>query len=94
MNKFQAMLDLEFKNVSVEELRKKRNNYWAQLQAVRADYFNDTVEHKHPTAEGFYYFMQNHWGLKMVLDDNNNITGDFKVIDESKYLMFIMKYGS
>lgn len=93
MEKFSAMFEHEFKNTDISA-RLKRNNYWAQLQAVRADYFNDTVEHKHPTTEGFYYFMQNHWGVKMVLDENNNITSEYKIINDSKHLMFLMKYGN
>ena len=61
---------------------------------ARADWFNNTVENEHPTTEGFYYHMQNKWGVKMHLDDSKNITGDCQIVDESKYLMFLMKYGN
>lgn len=76
------------------EQRRRRNEYWKKLHMARADFFNSTVEKEHPTTSSFYYYMQNKWGVKMILDDNQNITREYRIVDESKYLMFLMKYGS
>ena len=76
------------------EAARKRRSYWAKLKLARADYFNDTVENEHPRPEGFYYYLQLKWGIKVMLDKDNNITEEVEIIDEGKYLMFLMKYGS
>ena len=61
---------------------------------ARADFFNNTVETEHPTTSAFYYHMQSKWGVKMTLDNNQNITQSYEIVDEPKYLMFLMKYGN
>lgn len=71
-----------------------RLSYWAKLRLARADYFNDTVETEHPKPEGFYYYMQRKWGIKILLDQNNNITEQFEIVNDPQYLLFLMKYGN
>lgn len=77
----------------VDDHHRRRNEYWQKLQMARADWFNNTVETEHPSTDAFYYFMQHKWGIKMNLDSSKNITASYQIIDESKYLMFLMKYG-
>ena len=79
----------------VEDLTaaKARRAFWDKLRKARADYFNDTVEHEHPAPEGFYYYMQLKWGIKLVLEEGN-ITDKFEVVNEPQYLLFLMKYGT
>lgn len=73
---------------------KSRRAFWAKLQKARADYFNDNVEIEHPKPEGFYYYLQLRWGIKLRLDNQGNITHEFDVVNEPQYLLFLMKYGN
>jgi hypothetical protein len=86
-------MELNFQNWDSEQKR-RRNEYWKKLQMARADFFNNTVETEHPTTSAFYYHMQSKWGVKMTLDNNQNITQSYEIVDEPKYLMFLMKYGN
>ena len=76
------------------ERKKKRNNYWRMLAMVRADYFNQTVEKHHPTTNGFFEYMLTQYGVKVDTDESGNITQNLNIVDESKYLLLVMKYGS
>lgn len=71
-----------------------RRAFWLKLRMARADYFNDNVEIEHPKPEGFYYYLQLRWGIKLRLDKEGNITDEFDVVNEPQYLLFLMKYGS
>jgi len=73
---------------------KSRREFWLKLRMARADYFNDNVEIEHPTPEGFYYYLQLRWGIKLRLDNQGNITHEFDVVNEPQYLLFLMKYGN
>ena len=73
---------------------KARRAFWAKLRLARADYFNANVEIEHPKPEGFYHYLQLHWGIKLRLDNQGNITDEFDVVNEPQYLLFLMKYGN
>lgn len=73
------------------ECRKRRMVYWEKLRKARADYFNETVEHKHPDLGGFRYWMERRWGVAIEIIDGN-VGSEYVVKDEHKFLLFQMKY--
>jgi len=70
-------------------------DYWQKLKLARSEYAKNT-KIVAPTfedeANGFYYFMQHEFGIKVMLDEQGNITNNFEIIDEHKYLLFELKY--
>lgn len=82
--------------VTVQEQRKKRDQYWAMLYKARQEFLNLTdqarLEYEIPNGAFFYYLTQN-YGLQVELIDGQ-ITGEYAVVNEKKYLIFLMKFGS
>jgi hypothetical protein len=72
------------------EFRKKRWDYWAALKQIRREYLQDaaTVDFD---AYDFEDYIEANYGIKMNIVDGN-ITDGYKVMDEKKYLIFLLKY--
>jgi hypothetical protein len=73
----------------------KRNRYWAMLKMTRADYYNNMVDNSIECARyenSFYEYVESTYGVRVSLVDNN-IGSEYKVVDEKKYLLWLMKYG-
>jgi len=80
----------------LQDQRKKRNQYWAMLRSAKqaflelagqsgmADYMDEGA---------FFYYLKQNYGLQVELIDGK-IAGEFSVVDEKKYLIFLLKFGS
>lgn len=68
--------------------RKNRWNYWSQLKQVRKEY----MENK-PSFDAYEFedYMEAMYGVKMNVV-NGNITDGYKVMDEKKYIIFLLKF--
>jgi hypothetical protein len=75
--------------------RKNRWDYWAALKKARKDYLKDIGELDGQfDAFEFDNWLANNYGLKInVTDTTGNITDSYVVIDEKKYLIFLLKYS-
>jgi hypothetical protein len=92
-----AFIPMEVEDIpSLQEQRKKRNQYWTMLRRARVDFIQlfDQAGEYYPDEEGaFYYYLEQNYGLRVELIDGQ-IAGEYGVVDEKKYLMFLMKFGS
>lgn len=83
--------------VSVQEQREKRDQYWAMLFRARQDFLTLTaqasIEYDIVDPEAFFYFLKQNYGLQVATVDGNKITSEYTVIDEKKYLLFLIKYS-
>ena len=70
--------------------RKNRWNYWATLKQIRYEYMKDKTDGSFD-AYDFEDYIEKHYGIKMNIVDGN-ITDGFVVMDEKKYLLFLLKY--
>jgi hypothetical protein len=70
------------------EKRKNRWNYWEALKKVRREYMSQNNEFD---AYDFEDYLIGQYGLKMNIV-NGNITDGYEVIDEKKYLIFLLKF--
>ena len=70
------------------EQRKKRWDYWAALKVVRKEYMSQNKEFD---AYDFEDYLAGQYGLKMNIV-NGNITDGYEVVDEKKYLIFLLKF--
>jgi hypothetical protein len=80
--------------IPLEEIKKKRDRYWAMLRRAKNEYLSlvDGTEYN-DGINGFYYFMQQNYGLQPELIDGN-LGSTYNIVDEKKYLLFLLKYGS
>ena len=68
--------------------RKNRWNYWEALKKVRKEYMSQNKEFD---AYDFEDYLTGQYGLKMNIVDGN-ITDGYEIVDEKKYLIFLLKF--
>jgi hypothetical protein len=82
---------------SLQEQREKRDQYWAMLYQARQDFLffmlsgRSSLEYD-PDPGAFFYFLKQNYGL-LVETVDGQITGDYAIVDEKKYLLFLLKYS-
>ena len=72
------------------KIDKRRNswNYWEALKKVRKEYM---AQNKEFDAYDFEDYLIGQYGLKMNIV-NGNITDGYEIVDEKKYLIFLLKF--
>ena len=72
--------------------RKERWNYWEALKNARREYMSD-MEQLGGQFDAFDFeeYLIANYGLKMNIV-NGNITDGYEIVDEKKYLIFLLKY--
>ena len=74
------------------DFRKKRWDYWSALKQIRKEYMADLKSLDGQfDAFDFEDYIEANYGIKMNIVDGN-ITDGYKVMDEKKYLIFLLKY--
>lgn len=74
------------------EFRKKRWDYWAALKQIRKEYLEDVAQLDGQfDAYDFEDYIEANHGIKMNIVDGN-ITDGYRIMDEKKYLIFLLKY--
>ena len=68
--------------------RRNRWNYWEALKKVRQEYM---AQNKEFDALDFEDYLTGQYGLKMNIV-NGNITDGCEIVDEKKYLIFLLKF--
>ena len=68
--------------------RKNRWNYWEALKKVRKEYMEQNREFD---AYDFEDYLIGQYGIKMNIV-NGNITDGYEIVDEKKYLIFLLKF--
>jgi hypothetical protein len=78
-----------------DDRRATRDRFWGMIKKVKSDYFKMVVELGNDPGDGsFYTYLQDTYGIKLILTNRGEITDMFEVVDEKKQMMFILKYGS
>jgi hypothetical protein len=72
------------------EFRKNRWNYWAALKLVRREY-QEQNKYTEFDAYDFEDYLEGKYGVRMNIV-NGNITDGYTIMDEKKYLIFLLKY--
>ena len=71
------------------EQRRNRWNYWTALKLVRKEYAETSNGTFNPDDFGTY--LEKQYGIKMQVVDGN-ITDGYKITDEQKYLIYLLKF--
>ena len=61
-----------------------RDIHWQRLRQARLDC---------PTGEYFAHWLEHKYGLRMTITEEYMISGEYVVVDESKYTMYLLKYS-
>jgi len=74
------------------DFRKRRWDYWAALKLVRREYMaNLKTLNGQFDAFDFEDYIEENYGIKMNIV-NGNITDGYKIMDEKKYIVFLLKF--
>ena len=68
--------------------RRNRWNYWEALKKVRKEYM---AQNKEFDAYDFEDYLIGQYGVRMNIV-NGNITDGYEIVDEKKYLIFLLKF--
>ncbi len=91
-----AFIPMEAKDLeALQQQRKKRDQYWSMLRRAKTDFIKLTdqacLEYE-IGEDAFYYYLRQNYGLQVELIDGK-IAGDYVIVDEQKYLLFLLKFG-
>lgn len=77
------------------EFRKNRWDYWAALKKARIDFMKDISDLSGQfDAFDFDNWLEHNYGFKInVTSSDGTITDSYVVVDEKKYLIFLLKYA-
>ena len=72
------------------DYKEKRNKYWARLRTAFSDY-----QEKNDDANfiSFKYYMERQYGMRVNMV-GDNIGTTYEIVDDTKYTLFLMKYGN
>ena len=80
------MDELESYEIERRNMLVKRNRYWASLKAMRAEYSKQDAD------GSFYEWVADKYGIE-VLEEGGMIMGRYNIVDDSKYLVYWLKYS-
>jgi hypothetical protein len=71
----------------------QRDRYWSMLQRASQDFVQSLdTQYLVQRHDLFNRYLRQHYGLQIETIDGQ-ITSDYAVVDEKKYLLFLLKYG-
>ena len=70
------------------EFRRNRWKYWAALKKIQKEYQATGIEFD---AYNFEDYMKEQYGIQLAILDGN-ITDGYRIVDEKKYLVFLLKF--
>jgi hypothetical protein len=82
--------------LSIQEQRRKRDQYWKMLYQARQEYLKLTDQGAaefNMNSSAFFYYLKQNYGL-LVETVDGKIAGEYAIVDEKKYLLFLLKFGS
>lgn len=71
----------------------RRNNrwkYWENLRKLRAEFSNQTNSTDYLK---FAEWLKDTYGFMPIFTGEGEITDDIRIVDEKKYMVYILKYG-
>ena len=69
---------------TLQEQKRKRNEHWARLKQAWKEC---SLDYKHRD------WLEDTYGLRVHLSVDGMITDDYTVVDEKKYLIYLLKFG-
>lgn len=79
---------------ALQQLQRKRNEHWLRMRKARELWLRDVSQAGVPfNPIEFWEWLKVNFGLAPHTDKQGNITDGYDVVDEQKYLMFLLKFG-
>jgi hypothetical protein len=78
------------------EKKSSRFKYWSMLRSAKDEFFKLAGQEgmaEYMDDGAFYYYVKQTYGLEVEVI-NGMIGQEYAIVDEKKYLMFLLKFGS
>ena len=72
------------------EKRKSRWKYWTNLRHLKLEFTDETGSRDN---REYIKWLENKYGFRPTETIEGMLSDDYKVIDEKKFLVYILKYG-
>jgi len=69
--------------------RKARMKYWENLRKLKLEFTSETGNNDH---REYMKWLENTYGLRPIETQNGMLSDDYTVVDEKKFLVYILKY--
>ncbi len=77
---------------AIEEVRKQRHEYWRRLAKVKAEYLENVhASQGQFSSDNFIDYVERNYGIKVKIVDGF-IDDMFDIVDETLYMLFILKW--
>ncbi len=73
------------------EKRQNRQKYWRALKEIRNEYLKETIDTDYDAVR-FLTWVEEKYGFRPAMFDSY-LTDDFEVVDQKKFIVYILKYG-
>jgi hypothetical protein len=93
MNRYADQATLAFEDWE-RERKSKQYRYWTMLRNAKNEFLDLTGQEsaEYDILDGaFYYYLERNYGLRVELIDCQ-IAGEYSIVDEKKYLLFLLKF--
>jgi len=70
--------------------RDRRLHYWNVLKNLKAEFTEETGSTK---SEEYVDWLEIKYGFKPKINYEGYLTDDYEIIDEQKYLIYVLKHG-
>lgn len=74
------------------EIRRRRFDYWKTLKNLRTEYLENHRIEDATEPRLFLAWVEEKYGLRPKMFENH-ITDDYDIVDEKKYMIYVLKYG-
>ena len=72
------------------EKRKSRWKYWTNLKNLKLEFINETGSRNN---QEYVVWLENKYGFRPTETIEGMLSDDYEVVDEKKFLVYILKYG-
>ena len=72
------------------EKRKNRYKYWENLIMLKHAFRDETGKTDH---REYLAWLENKYGIRPIETHEGMLTDDFTITDESKFIVYVLKYG-
>jgi len=70
--------------------RLSRWKYWQNLKNLKLEFYEETHSRDH---REYITWLENKYGFRPIETNEGMMTDDYKVIDEKKFMVYILKHG-
>jgi hypothetical protein len=72
------------------EKRKNRWKYWTNLKNLKLEFTSETGSRDH---KEYTKWLANKYGFRPTENIDGMLSDDYEILDEKKFLVYILKYG-